>query len=52
MHILDVLLSCRIEEADTETQTDAFLDRPPSPHFVPAKTGKDVATQIEVGDVS
>jgi len=42
----------RIEEADVDTQTDAFLDRPPSPLFVPAKTGKDVATQIEEGDVS
>lgn len=41
----------RIEEADVDTQTDAFLDRPPSPLFIPAKTGKDVATQILEGDV-
>lgn len=44
-------LSDRIEEADIDTQTDAFLDRPPSPLFVPAKTGKDVATQILEGDL-
>ncbi len=41
----------RIEEADVKTQTDAFLDRPPTPLFVPAKTGQDAATQIEEGDV-
>ncbi|KAH3775387.1 radial spoke head protein 3 homolog [Dreissena polymorpha] len=44
-------LSDRVEEADVEIQTDAFLDRPPSPMFVPAKTGKDIATQILGGDL-
>ena len=37
---------------DVQTQTDAFLDRPPTPLFVPAKTGMDVTTRIEEGDVS
>lgn len=41
----------RVEEADVHTQTDAFLDRPPTPMFIPAKTGVDVATQIEDGDL-
>ena len=41
-----------MEETEVGTQTDAFLDRPPTPLFVPAKTGQDVATQIEDGDVS
>ena len=41
----------RIEEADVQTQTDAFLNRPSTPLFIPAKTGADVATQIEEGDV-
>lgn len=45
-------LSDRVEEADVETQTDAFLDRPPSPLFIPAKSGVDVATQILDGEVS
>lgn len=44
-------LSDRVEEADVECQTDAFLDRPPSPLFVPAKTGVDIDTQILEGDV-
>lgn len=44
-------LSDRIEEADVETQTDAFLDRPPSPLYIPAKTGVDVATQILEGEL-
>jgi len=44
-------LSDRVEEADVECQTDAFLDRPPTPLFVPAKTGMDVATQIYEGDL-
>jgi hypothetical protein len=45
-------LSDRIEEADVDVQTDAFLDRPPSPLFIPQSTGKDIATQIEAGDVN
>ncbi|XP_072363649.1 radial spoke head protein 3 homolog [Scyliorhinus torazame] len=44
-------LSDRIEEVDVDTQTDAFLDKPPTPLFVPTKTGKDVATQIEEGEL-
>lgn len=44
-------LSDRVEEADVECQTDAFLDRPPSPLFIPAKTGVDVETQILEGDL-
>lgn len=45
-------LSDRVEEADVEIQTDAFLDRPPSPLFIPAKSGVDIDTQIYEGDVS
>ena len=45
-------LSDRVEEADVEIQTDAFLDRPPSPLFIPVKSGVDVDTQIYEGDVS
>ncbi|NXA52886.1 RSPH3 protein, partial [Nothocercus julius] len=41
----------RITEADVECQTDAFLDRPPTPLFIPAKTGRDVDTQIEEGEL-
>ena len=41
----------RVEETEISTQTDAFLDRPATPLFVPAKTGMDAATQIEDGDV-
>jgi len=44
-------LSDRIEEADVECQTDAFLDRPPSPMFVPAKSGVDCETQILEGEL-
>jgi hypothetical protein len=44
-------LSDRVEEHDAEAQTDAFLDRPPSPLFVPPKTGIDVHTQILPGEV-
>lgn len=39
----------RVNEADT--QTDAFLDRPPTPLFVPQKIGVDVETQIFEGDL-
>ena len=44
-------LSDRVEEADVQCQTDAFLDRPPSPLFIPAKTGVDTETQILEGHV-
>ena len=44
-------LNDRVEEADVECQTDAFLERPPSPMFVPAKTGVDCETQILDGEV-
>ncbi|VDD74646.1 unnamed protein product [Mesocestoides corti] len=30
------------------SQTDEFMVRPPTPPFVPAKTGLDVATQVEL----
>ncbi|KAH0625957.1 hypothetical protein JD844_034346 [Phrynosoma platyrhinos] len=44
-------LADRIIEVDVECQTDAFLDRPATPLFIPAKTGKDVATQIWEGEL-
>ncbi|CAH8863575.1 unnamed protein product [Trichobilharzia szidati] len=40
-----------VEEIDEECQTDVFLDRPPTPHYVPAKVGMDVMTQIYEGDL-
>lgn len=44
-------LSDRVEEVDVDVQTDAFLDRPPSPLFIPAKTGVDQATQVLEGEL-
>ncbi|XP_053736279.1 radial spoke head protein 3 homolog isoform X1 [Synchiropus splendidus] len=44
-------LSDIIVTTEMECQTDAFVDKPPSPLFIPAKTGKDVATQIEEGEL-
>lgn len=44
-------LSDRVEESDLGTQTDPFLDRPPSPLYIPAKTGIDAETQIEDGEL-
>mmetsp|Transcript_36523 Transcript_36523/g.46880 ORF Transcript_36523/g.46880 Transcript_36523/m.46880 type:complete len:395 (-) Transcript_36523:364-1548(-) len=44
-------LSDRPEEIEMATQTEAFLERPPSPLFIPAKTGVDKETQIENGDL-
>lgn len=45
-------LSDVIQTTEIEIQTDAFKDRPPSPLFIPAKSGKDAETQIEEGEVS
>ena len=44
-------LTDHVEEMDVSCQTDAFLDRPPTPLFVPAKTGLDAETQVYDGDV-
>ena len=38
-------------EVDVDTQTEAYLDRPPSPLFVPAKSGADVACQVDVAEI-
>ena len=34
------------EECNVKVQTDAFLPKPPSPKYVPKKTGIDKITQI------
>nr|XP_057933856.1 radial spoke head protein 3 homolog [Doryrhamphus excisus] len=44
-------LSLILVTKDIDSQTDSFLDRPASPLFIPAKSGDDVATQIEEGDL-
>ena len=44
-------LTDTVPEAEISTQTDAFLDRPPTPRFIPMKTGVDVETQIETGEI-
>jgi len=44
-------LAEKVEEQDAQAQTDAFIDRPSTPLFVPAKTGADVATQIMPGEL-
>lgn len=44
-------LTDRVEESHVDTQTDAFLDRPPSPAFIPVKSGIDAWTQILNGEL-
>ncbi|XP_029351634.1 radial spoke head protein 3 homolog [Echeneis naucrates] len=44
-------LSDVIVTTDIECQTDDFLDRPATPLFIPAKSGKDAETQIEDGEL-
>lgn len=39
-------LSDRPVEVDADTQTDPLLDRPPSPLFIPKKSGLDAETQM------
>ena len=40
-------LTDRRPEVNEETQTEAFMDRPPLPLFIPSKTGQDKETQVE-----
>lgn len=44
-------LSEKVPEAVAATQTDAFLDRAPSPLYIPQKSGLDVATQVYPGEL-
>ncbi|KAJ3090020.1 Radial spoke head protein 3 [Quaeritorhiza haematococci] len=44
-------LSDKVPEAIAATQTDAFLDRAPSPLYIPQKSGLDVATQVYEGEL-
>jgi hypothetical protein len=44
-------LSDKVPEAIAATQTDAFLNRAPSPLFIPQKSGIDVATQVYDGEL-
>ncbi|XP_050593057.1 radial spoke head protein 3 homolog [Bombus affinis] len=39
------------DETDVATQTDYFLDRPPTPKYCPDKVGQDASTQIEPGEL-
>eukprot|EP00667_Euglena_gracilis_P021496 EG_transcript_23558 len=44
-------LTDKVEENTVDTQTDPMMDRPPTPLFIPAKSGRDMETQIEEGDL-
>nr|KAJ3423213.1 Radial spoke head protein 3 [Polyrhizophydium stewartii] len=44
-------LSDKVPEAIAATQTDAFINRAPSPLYIPQKSGVDVATQIYQGEL-
>lgn len=44
-------LSDRAVEVDANTQTEAALDRPPSPLFVAAKSGADVGCQVDTDEI-
>ena len=44
-------LSDKVPEAIAATQTDAFINRAPSPLFIPQKSGMDVATQVYEGEL-
>jgi hypothetical protein len=44
-------LSDKVPEAIAQTQTDAFINRAPSPLYIPQKSGSDVATQIYEGEL-
>lgn len=41
----------RPPEFSVDTQTDLFLERPPTPPYIPAKVGKDASTEIAEGEL-
>lgn len=44
-------LVTRPPDFSVETQTDLFLEKPPTPPFIPAKVGIDMATEIVDGEL-
>jgi hypothetical protein len=44
-------LPLKIPEAFAATQTDAFMDRAPTPFYIPQKSGVDAMTQIYDGEL-
>ena len=44
-------LSEKPVEFEIEVQTDYYIDRPPTPLFMPKKEGEDIETQIEDGEL-
>jgi hypothetical protein len=44
-------LKDKVDVVAQEAQTDPMLDRPPTPLYVPLKTGRDAETQIEDGEL-
>lgn len=44
-------LSDRVIESEAETQTEAFMDKPAEPLFMPAVTGVDASTQVDVDEL-
>lgn len=44
-------ISESVVHIESVTQTDTLLDRPQTPHYIPAKIGKDVNTQIHDGEL-
>merc|ERR1712125_135772 len=40
-------LTDKVPEVEEGTQTEAFMDRPPEPLFMPAKIGVDTGTQVD-----
>ena len=44
-------LSEKPVELNIEVQTDYYIDRPPTPLFMPKKIGEDVDTQVEDGEL-
>ena len=41
----------RPPQTHIDTQTDKFQEAPPSPKYIPKKTGRDVETQVEDGEL-
>lgn len=44
-------LTDTVPEVENATQTDQFMDRPPTPLYIPMKTGTDAESQIEAGEL-
>jgi hypothetical protein len=51
LHLYLVEQEEEVQSVNVSSQTDAFLEEPPSPKYIPRKTGVDVGAQVDTDEI-